>query len=327
MSIMNAEQLEDWLNQHLPQQVPPNIFKSQNINVKHVFNWGGFVNQSFAISDGADRYHLKITNTVDHISRLERWLKFHDVLELRYRTPKLVAWVDFPKIGFAGLLMEHVDGTNAKLLEHPDLVQQLIEFVRRLHSDVEIQSRLSTTENSKTYCDYFIETYIDRFTADLATIAQNPPPFISDSLLVWMSNETEHLRRRAISTQAFNAAARAPVHGDLHEGNILVTANEWFVVDWDDLSLGDPAVEFAVLFWPLMYKGLDWRTLLTADDSFTERIELCLRAQLLDEVIDTVADYVEAGIVPSKQVETRLAKKLRHEEALEKYRITASAGG
>jgi aminoglycoside phosphotransferase (APT) family kinase protein len=324
MSIMNAEQLEEWLNGNLRQQVPPTTFKSHNVKVQHVFNWGGFVNQSFTVSDESAQYHLKITNDLDGISKLKRWLKFHDILESRYRTPKLVAWLDFHQIGFAGLLMQHVEGKAAKLSENPNLTQQLIRFTRQLHRDAEIKAQLAISGIGKTYRDHFVETYIDRFTADLAAIAQNQPAFISDSLLRWMMDETELLLRTAISTSAFDASACEPVHGDLHEGNILVNANEWFVVDWDDLSLGDPAIEFAVLFWPMIYEGRDWRTLLLpADVVFAERMKLCLRAQLLDEVIDNVADYVDAGVVPSRQAETRLLKKCRHEKALEKYRLTA----
>ena len=46
---------------------------------------------------------------------------------------------------------------------------------------------------------------------------------------------------------------------------------------------------------------------------------MCLRAQLLDEVIDPLADYVAADVVPSKQLEVQAVKRRGHEEALEKY--------
>ena len=37
------------------------------------------------------------------------------------------------------------------------------------------------------------------------------------------------------------------------------------------------------------------------ENDFAERIEVCLRAQLLDDVMDPLADYVEARAIPSKQ--------------------------
>jgi hypothetical protein len=58
------------------------------------------------------------------------------------------------------------------------------------------------------------------------------------------------------------------------------------------------------------------------DSDFQARIEVCFRAQLLDEVIDPLADYVAAAMVPSKQAEVQLIKRLRHEEALDRYRAT-----
>jgi aminoglycoside phosphotransferase (APT) family kinase protein len=110
----------------------------------------------------------------------------------------------------------------------------------------------------------------------------------------------------------------------LNEGNILVTAKDWFVVDWDDLAIGDPAVDFAVLLWPILREGGEWRNFFRSgtEDGFVERIEICFRAQLLDEVIDPLADYIEARAVPSRREDVRLVKRKRHEEALEKYRMT-----
>lgn len=52
------------------------------------------------------------------------------------------------------------------------------------------------------------------------------------------------------------------------------------------------------------------------DDGFAERMDICLRAQLLDEVIDNVVDYVEAVSVPFPIIEVQFRKKRRHEEAL-----------
>jgi hypothetical protein len=139
-----------------------------------------------------------------------------------------------------------------------------------------------------------------------------------------MRNETDRLQATAFSIQAFHDHATEPVHGDLHEHNVLVTLDEWFVVDWDDLALGDPALDFAVLVWPVVLQGGGWNDLFTPDidDNFRKRIEVCLRAQLLDEVIDPLADYVAAGVVPSQRAEVQRVKKQQHEEALERYRAT-----
>jgi len=135
------------------------------------------------------------------------------------------------------------------------------------------------------------------------------------------AEETHRLWQIVGAEEAFHTPAHAPVHSDVNEGNVLVTPASWFVVDWDDIVLGDPAIEFAVLLWPMIYRGGRWRDfpLPDMDESFGRRIEICLRAQLLDEIIDPLADYVAARAVPSRETSVRLAKKLRHEEALERY--------
>jgi aminoglycoside phosphotransferase (APT) family kinase protein len=289
--------------------------------VRHVFNWGGFVNHSFSVDDGTVKYNLKITDDIESAGKLQRWHKIQHVLHRGYRAPEVMGWLDFPEIGFAGLLQRQVDGRTANFRDDRVLVEHLIEMVRRLHTDAEIQSHLKTSGSEKTCLDHFVETYIDRFNADMEAIAAAQPSFVSASLLKRMRNETDRLLATADSAPAFHNPAGDPVHGDLNEGNVLVTPNEWFVVDWDDLALGDPAVEFAVLLWPMAYQGRKWSefSIPDVDDRFRERIEVCLRAQLLDEVIDPLADYVAAAAVPSKQLEVQVVKRKRHEEALERY--------
>ena len=290
--------------------------------MRHVFNWGGFVNHSFSVDDGSVKCHLKITDDIDSARKLRLWHKIQHVLQRRYRAPEVMDWLDFPEIGFAGLVQRQVNGRTANFRDDPVLVEHLIDLVSRLHKDAEIRSHLNTFESEKTCLDHFVETYIDRFNADMEEVVAAQPSFVSASLLKWMRNETERLLATADSAPAFHNPAGDPVHGDLHEGNVLVTPNDWFVVDWDDLALGDPAVEFAVLLWPMVYQGRKWSefSIPDVDDSFRERIEVCLRAQLLDEVIDPLADYVAADAVPSKQLEVQVVKRKRHEEALERYR-------
>jgi len=240
------------------------------IRVSHVFNWGGFVNHSFSVDDGSVKYHLKITNDAESARKLQLWHKIQHVLERGYRAPEVMGWLDFSEIGFAGLLQRHIDGRTANFRADPVLVGELIELARRLHRDDEIRSHLKTHASEKTCLDHFVDTYIDRFNADMDEIATAQPSFVSPSLLKWMRNETDRLRATADSVSAFNNRAVDPVHGDLNEGNVLVTPSDWFVVDWDDLTLGDAAVEFAVLLWPMVYHDRNWSefSIPNVDDSF-----------------------------------------------------------
>jgi thiamine kinase-like enzyme len=319
---MNAEQLAEWLKSDLPGHEFGRTLNSRSLQVKHVLNWGGFVNHSFTVSDGTTRYHLKLTNDREHVRRLATWRGLHRILDSRYRTPELIDWVDFPEIGFSGLVLQHVEATTADFCRNPKVVASLIETAHCLHHDEEISSYLRVSTPPKTRFEHFVETYIERFTIDLAAVAADPPPFVSSTLFRWMQDQTQELREVANRIPAFHAPAVEPVHGDLNEGNVLVAVKDWFIVDWDDLALGDPAVEFAIVVWPLVYRaGKRWQDFLAAatGGGFAERIEICLRAQLLDEVIDTLADYVQAHVVPSEQSRVQQIKGAQHEEALRRY--------
>jgi thiamine kinase-like enzyme len=323
LNTVDVDHLASWIAHRLP-FISGLYLSPQNLRVTHVLNWGGFVNYSFSINDGSAQYHLKITSDLRSIRGLQRWHTLHSALEKRYRAPKLIQWIDFSEIGFAGLLFEHLNGRTANLTNNQMLLEKLIELADGLHRDQEIRSHLRGSGPRRTYLKHFVETYIDRFTGDLETVATSQLPFISSTLLSWMQDETGRLHEVACRVPAFQNPAIEAVHGDLNEGNILVTAKDWFVVDWDDLAIGDPAVDFAVLLWPIVREGGEWRNFFKSgtEEGFGERIEICFRAQLLDEVIDPLADYVEARVVPSQREDVQLVKRKRHEEALEKYRMT-----
>jgi len=321
--MMNSEDLEKRLEERLPQALNAS-FSADRIQVRHVLNWGGFVNQSFTVDAGPRRFHLKITDDVDNARKLRAWREVHGLLEARYRAPKVLQWVDLPDIGFCGLLQQHLSGKTAEFHSNLALLNELIDVATRLHNDDEIRSRLRSRTPDRTCLDYFVTTYIERFTGDLEAIVAMRPPFISEGLLRWMWDETSHLQQLAASEPAFARAADRPVHGDLHEGNIVVTSDDWFIVDWDDLAPGDPALEFAIVLWPLIYHDLTPPALAPPDEAFVKRFDLCLRAQLLDEVIDPLADFVAAAVVPTRKAEVQRFKKARHEEALEKYRAAWS---
>jgi len=325
---MNAEELAEWLQQNVAQLNGVIQLDAARVRIRHVFNWGGFVNHSFHVTDGTTQYHLKLTDDRDNMRKFETWIKVHPLLERRYRTPELIDRIEFRAIGFSGLVFRHVDGSTADFCNNPLVLQQLIETANRLHRDEEIRSCLEISALPKTRFDHFVETYIERFAGDLALIGARRPAFVSSAVFEWMQDQTRDLKEASNRVEAFHHPAVEPVHGDLNEGNVLVDTDGWHIVDWDDLALGDSALELAVLVWPVVYNtGIDWRKIYTrpVDAGFADRMELCLRAQLLDEVIDTVADYVTAGAVPSKQTQAKRIKKRQHEEGLKRY--TMKYGG
>jgi phosphotransferase family enzyme len=322
---MTIDEIARWLEQRLPAQIPGGLMPGTT-RVEYVMNWGGFVNHSFHVFDGAARFHLKLGDDAD---RFRVWRDTHRILESRYHAPAFVRWLEFPEIGYAGFLQQHVEGATASFQNDPALLTQLIQTADHLHEDAELRGYLAAVGMPRSRLDYFVDTYIQRFTSDLEIIGTDRPAFISDSLFRWMQDEVQELRKAAALVTGFHELALQPVHGDLHEGNVLVAREEWFIVDWDDLSLGDPAVEFAILLWPVVFAtGRSWKTFTLPSTvwDFAERIAIAFRAQLLDAVIDSIADYVAAGIVPERQAEVQEVKRREHERALGLYRALKVPG-
>nr|WP_255574278.1 hypothetical protein [Halobacillus sp. Nhm2S1] len=62
---------------------------SENITIQYIWNPGGFVNQSYQISDGEKCLHVKFVKK-DHIARLKQWAHIHEYLTENYHVPKLL---------------------------------------------------------------------------------------------------------------------------------------------------------------------------------------------------------------------------------------------
>src|SRR5687767_13878573 len=141
---MDAERLAEWLQQTLGQYdsaLKLNL-KHEGIRVRHVLNWGGFVNHSFHVTDGSVHYHLKLTSDVDNPNQFKVWRSIHHLLEKRYRAPELIRWVDFTEIGFSGMVLRYIEGRTADFCQNPELVERLIQTADCLHHDAEVRSHL-----------------------------------------------------------------------------------------------------------------------------------------------------------------------------------------
>lgn len=296
-----------------------------SLEVRYILNWGGYVNASFFVGDGQRTYHLKLADQPDTQADLRRWESLNDLLTARYHAPRLVDWVKIPRTRCAGLLFDYIPGRPADFSAQPEVFAGVLDLLARLHADAELAAALSTGE-TPSCADTFLSVYIDRFDEDLLSVAGDLPPFVSLELLSWMMGETRELEGLARDMDAFQRPAVWPTHGDLWPANILVTrSGSWYVIDWDDLALGDPALEYGILLGPLWRAGRlsleDALALLPAGDpDMRRRFEVCLRAFVLDGVIDTLADWVESSFAPDHQEEVRAAKEAAHRSALAFYR-------
>lgn len=296
-----------------------------SIEAHYILNWGGFVNASFTITDGRTSYHLKLADDDWSQSCLQKWHNLKDLLHQRYRAPRMLEWVEIPGTGFIGPLFEQIHGSPADLENQTDILQGVLDLLARLHSDQELVDLLRENgEVASTCANFFFDVYIERFDEDLHCVAGDLPPFVPLSLFDWMSSETRELEGIVRELPVFQETAIWPTHSDLWISNILVSPDGAFhIIDWDDLTLGDPALEYAILLGPFWRSGKYSRTqlekMLPPGDALRERFGICLRAFLLDGVIDNLADWVESSFAPDHQDQVRDEKERRHKQALALY--------
>ena len=296
------------------------------VEARYILNWGGFVNASFQVTDGERSYYLKLADEDDSLDRLDRWRVMSDLLSRRYRAPTMLDWIKIPHAPFEGPLFEYFSGRAVDLTVQPAMLGNLLDLLGRLHADRDLAAALQALgDQAQTCAEYFLSVYIDRFDEDLRVAVGDLPPFVPLDLLSWMMGETRELEGLARDLPEFQYPAGAPVHGDLWSSNVLVDAQgDWRVIDWDDLELGDPALDFSILLGPLWRNGAltleQAASYLPEDPALRARFNLCLRAMVLDQVIDPLADWVESEAAPEHQQEVRAEKERVHREALARYR-------
>jgi aminoglycoside phosphotransferase (APT) family kinase protein len=167
--------------------------------------------------------------------------------------------------------------------------------------------------------------YHDRFTEDLAFVAGDPPPFVSGDRLAWMQQEAAALETRVRELPAFAEPAVSAIHNDLWVNNVLIDGEgQWHLLDWDGLALGDPLIDWVMLFGPTRdipraatEDVIRAHTPLSAAER--ERLAIYLRASQLDWVLDPLADWVQAAHEPEHGAQVRAANEQVHRLALEVY--------
>ena len=281
--------------------------------VRYLLNWGGFENYSFTLDDGQRPYHLKLAKDP---APLRRWMGLRKVLTEYYHAPKVVSWWD--RTSLQGLLFDHIDGQQPNLAGAPALYAEVQTVIRNLHSDFDLVDRLPSP--GRSCFDAFAETFLERYREDLKIIERSRPPFVSDETLAWMRAESQKLRELVRGSEAFREPAERPVHGDVWENNVLISQGAWYLLDWDDLCLGDPVMDEAMLaaqLW-LPDDSRGWREV-AGESASAERMEVYARAILLDNVIDVLADWVDADKVPEHLDEVRTRKEAEHHKYLARY--------
>lgn len=196
-----------------------------------------------------------------------------------------------------------------------------------LHADLALQGALENPPPGRTCADDLIETYVERLRADLEVVAPAGLDFLPPGFAEWAASEVTELETAARRSPAFARPAGDVVHGDLHTGNLLVGQDgRLWILDWDDLHAGgDGVLDATNLLRPLLLGGQGTELFAAyvaacPDPEAAARLPLHRRAMLLDEVVDSLADFVEADAMPQHRDAVRILKKTAHREALAAYR-------
>jgi len=290
-----------------------------HVDVRYVLNWGGFVNTSLQIWDGRTGLHVKLATSAQGQSALRRWQRLDAALRT-YRAPPILAWVEVGAAG--GLVFPLLEGAAPSASS--EVIESVLDQVRALWMDAELARRLGD-EAAVTAADCYLGTYHNRFSADLVAIEGERPHFLAEDDLSWMRAEVADLERRVRETPAFLEEVTSPTHGDLWLNNVLwESSRSWWILDWDDLRIGDPAMDLAMLAGPTSTDLRPLKPLRQPRDGLSEaageRLHLLGRASLLDWVIDPLADWIEAKVEPLHEAEVRAEKQRVHREALSLYR-------
>jgi len=301
--------LSAWLREHAKSL----SLDADRVELQELVNPSGWhANVACLVSDGGSRLHVKLTRYRDGLLQTYR---LRERLASRYHMPPILAWIALD--GFAGIVMPSVPAGPGGC----DVIPALVPVINQLHGDRELLDALPTP--AKSMRDAFSDLWIERFTEDLDELEAEDkmPPFVTRELAGWMRAETGQLERMTAAA-AFDLPADSPVHQDLHLGNVLVEPDgTWWLIDWDDLARGDPAADMATLLAPLLEQGARPEVLLgERSAAFMARFALCSRAVLLDNVIDSLADWADAGRSPGSADAIRRENRAVHEDALRTYR-------
>lgn len=321
----DVDRLRATVEQHFRANAASYELHASALRATYVLNRGGFVNHSFRVGDGRRQLHVKLATSADARQSLRRWHELDELLQT-YRAPPVLGWLDVR--GASGLIFPVVAGTTPALTRA--VLQAVGALLQQLWKADALTEALPARSGATAAHDY-LDTYHDRFTEDLRFVRGARPGFVTQDTLDYLEEQAMLLVARVQDAAAFQEPLRSPIHGDLWLDNILwCDAASWHVLDWDEVRIGDPAMDVAMLTGP---SNADVTPLKLVDEivdvlprEARARLPLLGQASLLDWAIDPLADWIDADAAPDHSAEVRHEKEHVHRQALALYQERYGGG-
>jgi thiamine kinase-like enzyme len=322
--------LERWLRQHAAALG----LRADHLKITPLVNPSGWLaNVACTVSDGqAPPVHVKLSSHARE--QVTRTYQLREHLR-RHHAPPVLALIDLGDL--VGTVTPSINGAAPTDAQLPALVAA----ADALHADRALARALP--DHPPTLGQAFRDLWIERFASDLAELQTDDlvPPFVAPQTLTWMHSETTRLAE-ATAAPLFEVPTESATHNDLHLDNVLVetaptsddafatagptATRRFWIIDWDDIRRGDPAADLAILLSGPLLRGDPIEPLLgPRDPAFLQRFALCARAVLLDDIIDSLADWAHADDAPAAADTIRATKRATHDRALFLYRHRYSA--
>ena len=270
-------------------------------HVAHRPNHTGVGKLSFAVRVGGRALWAKVAADAGEDESLATWARVAGILAERHAAPPVLDVLSVD--GRTALLFPHLDAPQATRGTLHERYDEASELLAGLHSDTELAELLG---GSTTTADCFRGIWLQRFEADLDIIEG----YVGKDLHAYLADEVDGL---GVLVDQLDVPAHAPVHGDPWHENFLVVPDRLWLLDWEDLSVGDPALDDAILRHDAL--GSDphhWPG---------EPVHaVARRALMLDAVVDVAADWVEAELLTGGDPLVRRRKEAAYLAGLEAYR-------
>ena len=314
----DVDRLRATIEQHFRDNAASYELHASALRVTYVLNRGGFVNHSFRVGDGRRQLHVKLATSADARQSLRRWHELDEVLRT-YRAPPVLGWLDVS--GASGLIFPVVAGTTPALTRA--VLHAVCPLLQQLWNDAALTEALPARSGATAAHDY-LDTYHARFTEDLRFVRGARPAFVTQDTLDYLEEQAIQLAAHVQDAAAFQELLHSPVHGDLWLDNILWRdATSWHLLDWDEVRIGDPAMDVAMLTGPSNDDGTPLKLADATVDLLPRaaraRLPLLGQASLLDWAIDPLADWIDADAAPDHTAEVRREKEAVHRQALGLY--------